>query len=154
MLQSPKLISVDLKAVLKDIHFLFELYCGFKIHETVKIFRGFPYIVNLQHRKITLFCGQFKKYRLTHKQIIDLCVKSGGLLGASVTNFKGTFDTMKAFGINSQDTQKVLDVLPEFILQNIKGSLAKKFYMIKEESGRDKLYMANFVKRHPDIMMK
>jgi hypothetical protein len=67
MLQSPKLISVDLKAVLKDIHFLFELYCGFKIHETVKIFRGFPYIVNLQHRKITLFCGQFKKYRLTHK---------------------------------------------------------------------------------------
>lgn len=32
--------------------------------------------------------------------------------------------------------------------------LIKKVQLIKKESGRDDVYIRNFVKRHPDIVMK
>jgi hypothetical protein len=62
VLEAPKMISVDLEKKLNEVHFLFNLYCGFEMNETVKIFKGFPYTACVDIRKLTLFCGEFKKY--------------------------------------------------------------------------------------------
>jgi hypothetical protein len=65
VLVCPKLVSVDLEHRLQEVHFLFSLYCGFEIEDTIKIFKAFPYMAVVDHRKLTLFCGEFKKYKLT-----------------------------------------------------------------------------------------
>jgi len=56
-------------------------------------------------RKLTLFCGEFKKYKLTREQIIKYCLKSGGLLGTSVSNFRGVFDSFRSYGLNAKETK-------------------------------------------------
>jgi hypothetical protein len=50
--------------------------------------------------------------------------------------------------------REILDLLPQFSLENRKGLLQKKIDYIKNESGRDRVYMKGFIKRHPDIVMK
>ena len=81
-------------------------------------------------------------------------MNSGGILGCKVGNFKGLFDVMLQYGINAQEVKGILDILPEFALQNRRDIIHKKIELIKHESGRDEIYIRNFVKRHPDIMMK
>lgn len=105
-------------------------------------------------RKLTLFCGEFKKHKMKPEQIIRLCTKSGGLLGTSITNFRGVFDTLRGFGLTASDTKHILDVLPEFSLLNRRDLLRQKISMVYKESGRDRSYIRNFVKRHPDIFMR
>ena len=61
---------------------------------------------------------------------------------------------MKQYGIKASEVNKILDVLPEFALQNRKDMLRNKVNIIRLESGRDQIYMRNFIKRHPDILMK
>ena len=44
--------------------------------------------------------------------------------------------------------------MPEFSLQNRKDLIRRKVEIIQKESGRDDIYIRNFVKRHPDILLK
>ena len=83
---------MDLDRQFKDAFFLFELYLKMEEKQVIQIFRGFPFMACLQQRKLTKFLGEFKKYRFTHKEVIDLCLNSKGLLGSNVSNFKGLFD--------------------------------------------------------------
>eukprot|EP00356_Strombidium_inclinatum_P009900 CAMPEP_0170485584 /NCGR_PEP_ID=MMETSP0208-20121228/4828_1 /TAXON_ID=197538 /ORGANISM="Strombidium inclinatum, Strain S3" /LENGTH=178 /DNA_ID=CAMNT_0010759283 /DNA_START=729 /DNA_END=1265 /DNA_ORIENTATION=- len=103
---------------------------------------------------MTLFCGQFKKYKLSPRRIKNICINSGGVLGAKLSNFKGIFDILKHMGVPARDVIKVLDYYPEFALQNRENLLWKKWKIIRKESGRDDIYLRNFMKRHPDIMIK
>jgi hypothetical protein len=75
-------------------------------------------------------------------------------MGSNVSNLVGLFDNMKYLGISAKSTLKVLDLLPEFVLQNRKDLLLKKYKLIKKESGRDNIYLANMIRRHPDLIMK
>lgn len=96
---------MDIKEELKNRHWLFELYCKFEMEDTLKIFKRFPYLLAMDYRKLTLFCGQFKKYRLTKEQIIKYCTWNTGLLGTPVTTFKGIFDSMLVFNISARETK-------------------------------------------------
>lgn len=81
-------------------------------------------------------------------------MNSGGLLGSKVSNFFGLFETLRYYGLTPQHVIKILDLCPEFALQNRKDLLKKKINRIQSESGRDSTYIRNLVKRHPDIVMK
>jgi len=48
----------------------------------------------------------------------------------------------------------IIHKLPEFALQNRKDLIKRKLDMIKREGQRDEVYMKNFIKRHPDILLK
>jgi hypothetical protein len=91
---------------------------------------------------------------MTKKQILNVCINSGGLLGSKVSNFVGLFDTLKAYGISGSEVVEIIDMLPEFSLQNRKDLIRRKIELIKVSSGRDDIYIRNFVKRHPDILLK
>jgi hypothetical protein len=155
LLKCPKLLSIDLEANLKEIIFMFELYHQMSELETLKIFRAFPFLACSNERKLQRYLGEFRKYKLTPKQISNYCINSGGLLGSQVENFVGLFTTMrKTVGCSAREVIAILDVLPEFALQNRKDMLKKKYQLIQQVSGRDDIYMRNFIKRHPDIIMK
>jgi len=139
---------------LKDFEFIFELYHGMKLSDILEIFRAFPFILCLPTRKVQLFMGQFKKYRFTHDQIKHVCTKSGGVLGCKVGNFRGLFDILLQYGISAKDTKKILDICPEFALQNRKDLFRRKIELIKWESGKNPVWIRNFIRRHPDILMK
>jgi len=49
---------------------------------------------------------------------------------------------------------KILDICPKFALQNQKDLFKRKIDVIMKESGKDEIYMRNFIRRHPDIVMK
>ena len=83
-----------------------------------------------------------------------MCSNSGGLLATKISNFVGLFDTLLMYGIKGQETVHIIDQLPEFVLQNRNDLLHKKIELIKKESNRDDIYMRNFIKRHPDIVLK
>lgn len=152
--EMPKVLSYDIKKRLDEITFYFNLYNGFELEDTAKIFRGFPFIVCLPDRKLTLFAAEFKKLMFSKELIIKVCTQSGGILACDVSNFKGVFDTLRSFGITAEDTKGILDALPEFALLNRKDLLREKITLIERESGRGRSYIRNFVKRHPDILMR
>jgi hypothetical protein len=81
-------------------------------------------------------------------------MKSGGILGSKVSNFVGLFDTLKMYGIKATEVVHIIDILPEFALQNRRDLIRRKVELIKKESGRDDIYMRNFIKRHPDVLLK
>lgn len=83
-----------------------------------------------------------------------MCKNSGGILGSKVSNFIGLFDTLKMYGIKATDVVDIIDVLPEFALQNRRDLIRRKVELIKKESGRDDIYIRNFIKRHPDVLLK
>ena len=76
------------------------------------------------------------------------------MLATRVSNFVGLYDMMKQYGIKASEVNTILDVLPEFALQNRKDMLRNKVNIIRLESGRNQIYLRNFIKRHPDILMK
>jgi hypothetical protein len=53
---------------------------------------------------------------MTQKEILNVCCKSGGLLGSKVSNFIGLFDQLKYYGIKASDVVGILNMLPEFAL--------------------------------------
>ena len=76
-------------------------------------------------------------------------------MATKVGNMVGLFDNMKHIGIGATEVRnRILDPLPEFALQNRKDLIRQKFETIKRESGRDHVYMRNFLRRHPDVVMK
>jgi hypothetical protein len=85
---------------------------------------------------------------------LNVCKNSGGILGSKVSNFIGLFDTLKMYGIKATEVVKIIDILPEFALQNRRDLIRRKVELIKKESGRDDIYMRNFIKRHPDVLLK
>ena len=91
---------------------------------------------------------------MTNEQIVNICCNSGGLLGSSVSNFVGLFDNLKQVGIKASEVVKILDSFPSFALQNRKDMIRRKLRLIEKESGRDMIYIRNFIKRHPDIFIK
>ena len=103
---------------------------------------------------MAMFLGQFKKYQFTHAQVIKLSIQSGGMLAAKVSNLNGIFSQMLRLGVGAKQTRTLLCEIPEFVLQNRGDLLRLKIDIIERESGRDHIYMRNFVRRHPDIVMK
>lgn len=75
-------------------------------------------------------------------------------MGAKVGSFVGLFDTLRHLGIKPTEVKRMLELLPTFALQNRKDMIRRKIELIAFYSGRDKIYIRNFVKRHPDIMLK
>ena len=118
------------------------------------IFKAFPYILCVDTEKIQKFLGEFKKYKFTKDQVVNVCVNSGGLLGSRVSNLYGLFETLKYWGLTGQDVVRILNDCPEFALQNRKDLLNKKIKLIQLVSGKENTYIRNFIKRHPDIIMK
>jgi hypothetical protein len=150
----PRLTSIDFEYNLNETNFLFNMYCDFDVEDTMKIVKKFPYVLAMDHRKLTLFCGQFKKYRLTKEQIINYTTKNTGLLGCDVSNFKGLFDSMLNYRITAKETKALCDKIPQLVIQNRQGMFTKKILQMQKEGGRSKAYMRNFIKRNPDIFMK
>jgi hypothetical protein len=73
LLECPKLISKkDLEKQIKEIQFLFRLYHGINEQEVTEIFRSFPYLYLCEINKIQKFMGEFRKYRLTKDQVINV----------------------------------------------------------------------------------
>ena len=91
---------------------------------------------------------------MTQDQILNICMNSGGLLGSRVSNFVGLLDQMKYYGIKGSDSIRLINSIPEFALQNRQDLFRLKIETIKKESGRDEIYIRNFIKRHPDIVLK
>ena len=120
----------------------------------MKIVKGFPYMLCVDTEKIQKFLGEFKKYKMTKAQITNICVNSGGLLASTRSNFFGLFETMRKNGIDARETIKIIDTHPKFALQNQKDLFKRKIDIILKESGKDEIYMRNFIKRHPDIIMR
>jgi len=108
----------------------------------------------IQPRKIQRFLAEFRKYRMTQTQIIKVCSQSGGILASKISNFIGLFDQLRVYGVKAQDVVDIIHKLPEFALQNRKDLIKRKLDMIKREGQRDEVYMKNFIKRHPDILLK
>ena len=152
--EAPRLISIDMETQLKEIVFLFELYHNISKKDTIKIFKSFPYLLCVPPRKIQRFLAEFRKYRMTPQQIIKVCSESGGLLASRISNFIGLFDQLRVYGVKASEVVNIIHMLPEFALQNRKDLIKRKLELIKKESQRDDVYIKNFIKRHPDILLK
>ena len=98
----PPLLNVDIGVKAKELEELFQIYHKISAAEVTEIWRNFPFLYCCPTRKIQLFLAEFRKYRLTKEQIINLCSNSGGILGCKVSNYIGLFDFLrKQYGIKA-----------------------------------------------------
>lgn len=111
----PMIISQSEKKY-EDVIFLFNLYFKMEPKHFVKIYREFPFMICLDRATMQAFLGQFKKYKFTPAQLINVCTKSGGVLGQKLSNLTGLFETCKMYGISAKEVLKILDVHPEFVV--------------------------------------
>ena len=74
---------------------MFQVYNKMEREDFVKMVKGFPFMLILQIKQVSMFCGQFKKYRFNNYQIVKLVTESGGIMGCKVSNFVGLFDNLK-----------------------------------------------------------
>lgn len=100
--------------------------------------------------------GEFRKYRFTKEQVINVCQNSGGILASRVSNFVGLFDLLKKnFNIKAKDVVEIVDTFPEFILQNRKDLIRRKIELIQKNSKNlSPTYLKALIKRHPDLFLK
>jgi hypothetical protein len=70
--ECPKLVSVDLEKSISETLSLFELYHKIKQQEVMDIFRHFPYLFCCDTVKMRTLLSQFRKYRFTNDQILNL----------------------------------------------------------------------------------
>lgn len=68
----PILLNVDINAKSKEVEELFQLYHQIAAEEVTEIFKVFPYLYCCQSHKLQLFLAQFRKYRMTKQQILDV----------------------------------------------------------------------------------
>lgn len=141
---------------MKECLFLFKLYHEINKDQVMDIFREFPYLFCCDMKKMRLFMGEFRKYKFSKRQILQICKKSGGLLACKVSNMVGFFDYMKRqHNIKAEKVIVLLKQYPEFIMQNRKDLLAKKIDLINKNSPhRTDCYIKNIIKRHPDMLLK
>jgi mTERF len=118
LLECPKLISRhELEKQIKEIQFLFNLYHQISQEEVNQIFLQFPYLYLCELNKVQKFMGEFRKYRFTKEQVINVCRNSGGILASRVSNMVGLFDLLKrSYNIKASDVVEIIDTYPEFIL--------------------------------------
>lgn len=55
-----------------EIFHLFKLYNGIEEQKVMTMFKGFPYLFCCDTIKMRRFLGEFKKYKMTEDQIINL----------------------------------------------------------------------------------
>lgn len=166
LLECPKLVSKNLDKQMKEIFFLFHLYHGITEPQVMQIFRSFPYLFCCELNKIQRFMGEFKKYKMTNEQIINLvkfnqltnliqCSHSGGILGSKVSNFVGLFDYFRLeHKIKANELVEILDHFPQMVLQNKKDLIRKKVEIIQKYSKHSDTYIRNLLRRHPDLFLK
>lgn len=83
--------------------------------------------------KTKRFLGEFRKYRLSKKQVANLVGNKHGLLACKVSNFVGFFDYIKSvYGMPAKDVVKILDDFPELALQNRRHLIVNKTELIKD----------------------
>ena len=68
----PKLFSIQLEKQMNEVFHLFKLYNGIEQDKVMTMFRNFPYLFCCDTIKMRKFLAEFKKYRLTEDQIINL----------------------------------------------------------------------------------
>ena len=76
----PVLLSEDVPAKAKEIEELFYVYHGITADEVTQIFLSFPYLYCCQTFKIQRWMAEFRKYRFTKEQIINLVSQSASRL--------------------------------------------------------------------------
>lgn len=61
--------------------------------------------------------GEFKKYRFTQEQIINVLKNGGGgILASKLSNFVGLFDYLRiAYQVKAADVVEMMDAFPEFV---------------------------------------
>lgn len=68
----PALLNVDIAVKSKEVDELFRVYHDISPAEVKSIFLDFPYLYCCPSRKLQLFLAEFRKYRMTKEQIINL----------------------------------------------------------------------------------
>lgn len=68
----PKLFSIQLEKQMNEVFHLFKLYNGIEQDKVMTMFRNFPYLFCCDTIKMRHFLGEFKKYRMTEDQIVNL----------------------------------------------------------------------------------
>lgn len=134
---------------------LFDLYHRIEKSKVMEIFESFPYLFCCETSKMQRFLGEFRKYKMTNDQIMNLCKNSNGLLAVRTKNFQGFFDFIKLkFKIPAKELLKILDHYPQMILQNRRDLIQKKYKLIMDNSpNRSQTYMRNLFRRHPDLFL-
>ena len=111
--ECPRLISVNLEEQMKQTFLLFDLYHKIEAERVMEVFKHFPYLFCCDTHKMRLFMAQFRKYRFSQDQIINVCAHSGGLLACKVSNLTGLFDYMKlTHKIKASEVIRILDTYP------------------------------------------
>lgn len=68
----PKLFSVQLEKRMDETFHLFKLYNNIEHDQVMNMFKQFPYLFCCDMIKLRKFTGEFKKYKMTEAQIINL----------------------------------------------------------------------------------
>ena len=68
----PALLNIDIASKSKEVEELFGIYHKITPNDVRKIFLDFPYLYCTPSKKLQTFLGEFRKYRLSKKQIINL----------------------------------------------------------------------------------
>jgi hypothetical protein len=68
----PKLFSVKLEKQMSEVFHLFKLYNNIEQDKVMTMFRGFPYLFCCDTIKMRKFLAEFKKYKMTEDQIVNL----------------------------------------------------------------------------------
>lgn len=115
----PALLNVDIAVKSKEVDELFRVYHDISPAEVKSIFLDFPYLYCCPSRKLQLFLAEFRKYRMTKEQIINLTRNSGGILACKTSNLIGLFNYLKwNHKISATAVVSMLDDFPELALQN------------------------------------
>jgi len=152
----PVLLNVDIALKAKEIEELFKVYHQMTSEDVKSIFLDFPYLYCCPSHKIQKFLAEFRKYRLTKEQILNLSKNSGGLLGCKPSNLVGFFNYLKwEHEIKASEVVRILDDYPELALQNRQDMIKKKFNLIKKNNhDLSDIYLRNLFRRHPDLFLK
>jgi hypothetical protein len=70
--QCPQLFSTKVSRRVEETVFLFDLYHQMSRDQVIEIFRNFPFLMQVASVNLKRFLGQFKKYRYSHEQIMNL----------------------------------------------------------------------------------
>lgn len=68
----PILLSTEIGVKAKEVEELFQIYHKISEHEVTEIFKSFPYLYCCPSTKLQAFLAQFRKYRLSKEQILNL----------------------------------------------------------------------------------
>ena len=76
----PSLLNVDIAVKAKEVDELFEIYHGMTPADVKSIFLDFPYLYCCPSRKLQLFLSEFRKYRFSKDQILNIVSRKFSLM--------------------------------------------------------------------------